>query len=324
MQPSEHPARTYMNALFDSDEIVCITLLSAEKTFKNGQPLTVNKFIPVANVTAPAGIARLTKLNETNHIFCSMCSFVPGSKNRIKSNIARVANVFIEADERGPEILASVRASVAAKEIPPCTVIVESSPNKFQFIWSVDNCDIATQVALNRALAAKFGTDMASTDCARVLRLPSFRNLKEKYGEVKPVAQIVEYNKHFLRYEPEDFCIPLTVPVPVAHAKAEDAEVQGAIELLVAALDAANVSHGPVESWSDAYKIVLTECGFADNHTNGMRGDSMVGIQASGKMFHRCLHGHCVDKDWHAYRKFLEARAGRKLRFKVKKSRATA
>jgi hypothetical protein len=317
-----HPAVEYFRALFDAEDTLCVTLISATKTFKNGMPLTVNRFVPFAKVVAEAGIKRLTKLNATNHIYVSMCSFKPDATKRVKDQIARVAHVFVEADERGQEVLAAIRGSAAAGEIPKPTVIVESSPNKYQAIWNVDGFTIEQCVALNRTLQQKFGTDPASVDVARVLRVAGFANIKRKYPEPKPIARIIERNPNFLPHELSDFNVPLIVqPATTLHAKAEDSEVQAAIETLLAALDAAQVPHGNVEPWSGAYKILLTECAWADAHTNGMRGDSMVGVQASGKYFHRCLHGHCVDKDWKAYRAFLEQRAGQKLKFKVKAAR---
>lgn len=323
-----HPAVDYFRALFEEGDTLCLTFIHTQKTFANGTPLTSNKFVPFNKVVSDAGIKSLKKHNETEHVYVSMTTFRASSTKRVKENIERVAHVFVEADERGEEVLAAIRASVAANEIPAPTVIVESSPNKYQAIWNVDGFTIEQCVALNKTLQQKFGTDPASVDVARVLRVAGFKNIKAKYPDPKPIARIIEHNKSFLApYVLADFNVPLTVPVAAQHAKAEDGEVQAAIELLLAALDTAQIPHGNVEPWSGAYKIVLTECAWASNHTNGMRGDSMVGVQASGKFFHRCLHGHCIDKDWKAYRAYLEQRAGRKLRFKVKaanKSRAAA
>ena len=200
----QHQCVEYFNALFEPEDLLCISLLHKTKTFANGLPLMVNKFVQMSKVIAPAGIKRLTKLNHENNIFCSMAVFTPGTSKRVKDNIANVDRVFIEADENGEAVLAAVRASVAAKEIPPPTIVVESSPAKFQFIWATENFDVATQVAINRTLQQKFGTDPASTDATRVLRVPGFRNLKKKYGPVKPVARMVEHNKYFLRHEPSD------------------------------------------------------------------------------------------------------------------------
>jgi hypothetical protein len=316
-----HPAVEYLNALFESGDLLCLSLISAKRTFKNGLPFTENKFVPFERLVADAGIKRLTKLNAENHVYISMAAFQPGATKRIKPNIANVDRCFIEADENGSEVLAMVRASVAAKEIPPPTIVVESSPAKYQFIWATEGFTIATQVSMNRTLQQKFQTDAASTDCARVLRLPGFRNLKEKYGPVKPVASIVEHNKHFLRYGPEDFNIPLTVqPDTRVHIQAADTEVQEAVEKLLAGLEAAQVSHSGVQPWNDgALKIVLSECPWADSHSNGQRGDAMCGVQPSAKYFFTCLHQHCRARNWvKDFRPYLEQRAGKKLKFKVK------
>lgn len=313
-----HPAVEYLNALFDADDVLCVTLISATETFKSGMPLTVNRFVPMSKVIAPPGVKRLTKLNATHHVYVSMATFKVGSKQRVKDNIARVEHVFVEADERGEEVLAAIRASVAANEIPAPTLIVESSPHKYQAIWNVDDFTIEQCVGLNKTLQQKFGTDPASVDVARVLRVAGFANIKAKYPDPKPIARIIERNPSFLPHELSDFNVPMTVMPAAVHAKAADSEVQAAIELLLAALDAAQIPHGNVEPWSGAYKIVLSECAWADAHTNGMRGDAMVGVQPSGKYFFKCLHGHCADKSWKGYRKVLEQRAGHKLRFKVK------
>jgi RepB DNA-primase from phage plasmid len=314
-----HPAVEYFRALFDAEDTLCVTLISATKTFKNGMPLTVNRFVPFAKVVAEAGIKGLTKLNATNHIYVSMCSFKPDATKRVKDQIARVAHVFVEADERGEEVLAAIRASVVAKEIPAPTALVESSPNKYQAIWNVDGFTIEQCVALNKTLQQKFRTDPASVDVARVLRVAGFANIKAKYPDPKPIARIIERNPSFLPLELSDFNVPLVVqPSTEVHAKADDADVQAAIDLLLAALDASEVPHGNVEQWSGAWKLVLAECPWADNHTNGMRGDAMAGVQPSAKYFFKCLHGHCADKTWKEFRAYLEQRAGRRLKFKTK------
>lgn len=318
-----HPAVHYFRALYESGDILCITTISSTETFKNGMPLTLNKFVPYEKVISDAGIKRLTKLNETCHIYTSMCSFKPGTKKRTKDCVERVAHCFIEADDNGPAVLDAVHASAAAGELPLPNVVLESSPGKVQCIWNISRFSLEHQAALNKALQIKFGTDPASVDSTRILRVAGFKNLKPAYNP-KPIAKILEHNRSFLPHEPEDFLIPLTVPTPSAHAKADDADVQAAIELLLAALDAAQVPHENVEPWSGAYKILPQTCPWNAAHTNGMAGDCMCGVQGSGRFFFRCLHSHCADKTWKDYRKFLEQRAGRKLRFKVKKSRATA
>ena len=326
MQPSVHPAVAYLNCLFEPEDLLCISLLSTTKKFANGQPLVENKFIPMAKVITPAGIKRLTALNRTNHIYVSMCTFQAGSTKRIKSNIERVAHVFVDADDDGPKVLAAIRASVDAGEVPPPNIVVESSPNKFQAIWNIADFDVPLQEAMNRTLQQRFGTDAQTVDATRVLRAAGFANLKEKYGPVKPIAKIIEHNRRFLPYSPEDFHIALTVqPDRTVHVAAASEEVQQMINLVEAALDAAQISHGSVEAWTDAWKIALVECPFADAHENGNRGDAIVAIQASAKPMFKCLHRHCAERNWvKDFRPFLELRAGKKLRFKIKAAKKAA
>jgi hypothetical protein len=315
-----HQAVTYFRALYESGDTLCITTISATETFANGMPLTRNVFVPYDKVISDASIKGLTKLNETNHIYVSMCTFKPGTTNRTKVNVERVAHCFIEADERGTEVLAAVHASATAGEIPKPTIVLESSPGKVQCIWNISGFSLEHQAALNKALQMKFGTDPASVDSTRVLRVAGFRNIKPAY-DPKPIAKILEHNRSFLFYEPEDFNIPLTVPTTATHIKADDVEVQQAVEKLEAALAAATVPHSALQSWSGAWKFELPTCAWSDLHTNGMLGDAMVGVQPSGRFFYRCLHSHCADKTWKEFRKFLEQRAQRRLNFKVKAAR---
>ena len=136
---------------------------------------------------------------------------------------------------------------------------------------------------------------------------------------MKPVARIVEHNKYFLRHEPSDFAIGMTVkPDTAVHAKAEDAEVQQAINLLLTALDARTFHTAKSSRGLTRSRFCRKNARGPMRDTNGMRGDAVVGVQPSAKYFFKCLHGHCADKTWKEFRAYLEQRAGRKLKFKPK------
>ncbi len=69
----------------------------------------------------------------------------------------------------------------AAKPSPlPTSVLVETSPGRFQALWLLDKPtnDVERIEALNRRIVAHLDADAASTDIAHVLRLPGFPNLK--------------------------------------------------------------------------------------------------------------------------------------------------
>jgi hypothetical protein len=313
-----HPAIQYLTALFDDDDILCLTFIHGVKTYSRGGSVTENVFVPLAEVIKKYGIVRLTQRNEQEHIYVSMATFQPGSKNRTQANIVSNKHVFVDMDKRGPETLAAIRSSVAAGELPAPNIIVESSPNKFQAIWNTTGLDFADVKALNKTLVAKFGTDPQTTDPHRVLRIAGFKNIKAKYPDPKPVATIIETNPSFLSYDESDFKLPLTVePDRKVHAIAEDAVVQQSIELMEYALDEAGLDYERAV-WSGgggAHKFLLSVCPWHDAHENGGDGDAMAVVQPSGAFAFKCLHAHCADKVWKDFRGHMETIVGHRLEF---------
>jgi RepB DNA-primase from phage plasmid len=308
---TQHPAITYLEAIFEPDDLLCLTFIHGTKTYASGGAVTENKFVPMSAITIDGGIRRLTKRNEAEHIYVSMAPFKPGSENRTKGNIAEVRHVFMDADVNGDAVLASVRVSVEAGEIPPPTVVVQSSPGKYQFVWNVSGFDIPLQEALNRTLQKKFNTDAQAVDAARVLRIPGFRNIKAKYVD-KPVATVVEQNPSFSPYEVSDFHIPLAEePNRTVHEAATSKEVQASIDYLEAAMDAASVgfTRKPWDGSGGATKFMLAVCPWCDNHESGGDGDAIAIVMPSAKYAFKCLHAHCADKEWKDFRAHVKEQA---------------
>ena len=306
-----HLAVTYLETLFKTDDLLCLTFIHGTKTYGHGGAVTENKFVPMRAIVTDGGIARLAKRNETEHIYVSMAPFKEGSANRTKANISEVRHVFMDADINGDAVLAAVRASVEAGEIPPPTVIVQSSPGKFQFVWNVEGFDIPLQEAMNRTLQKKFGTDAQAVDAARVLRIPGFRNIKAKYHD-KPVAQIIEMNPSFSPYQFSEFNIPLAVePDRAVHGPASSEAVQDSIDYLEAAMDAASVGYTrkPWDGSGGATKFMLAVCPWCDSHESGGDGDAIAIVMPSAKYAFKCLHDHCSDKKWDDFRAHLEEQA---------------
>jgi DNA primase RepB-like protein len=315
-----HPAVTYLTALFEKADRICLTFISASKTYANGGAVTENVFLPMSKVISAAGIAKLTKRNETEHIFVSMAPFKTGSANRTKTNIAEVRHVFVDADENGPQVLADIRATVTAGEIPPPTIVVQSSPNKFQVIWNIYGLTVAEGEALNENLMLRFKTDAASTDAARVLRIPGFRNIKSKYPD-RPLARIVEQNDSFIIL-PSDFLIQKSVlPTEGVQSVPDSDAVRKSMDLLEDAMEAAGIaySHGRVwEGSGGGWKFPLEECPWNAAHTDGRQSDAIAIVQPGGALSFACLHNHCKSKGWNDFRAHLEVRAGKKLKFGTK------
>jgi hypothetical protein len=119
------------------------------------------------------------------------------SRKRTKENIASVRHLYIDIDTDGDARLAALLASDA---VPTPTVILFTSPGKYQVLWRVDGFDFARQEQTLKLLAIAFGGDPACTDCNRVLRIPGFLN--RKYDPAHHVT--VEYPSDSV-WTPADF-----------------------------------------------------------------------------------------------------------------------
>jgi hypothetical protein len=313
----EHPAVEYLTALFEKTDHICLTFIHGSKCYANGGAVTENVFLLMSKVISPEGIAKLTKRNEAEHIFVSMTPFKSEAKNRTKANIAEVRHVFVDADENGDAVLADIRASVEAGEIPAPTIVVQSSKNKYQIVWNVYGLTVAEGEALNENLMLRFKTDAASTDAARVLRIPGFRNIKPKYPD-KPLARIIEQNDSFIIL-PGDFMIEKSVLPTTAISSVPDSDaVRQSIRLLEDAMVTAGVMYSRARIWGGSgggWKFPLEKCPWNESHTDGRLSDAIAIVQPGGAFSFACLHNHCKSKSFKDFRAYLEAEAGKKLKF---------
>ena len=314
-----HQSAIFLKTLFDEQDTVCLTFIHATKCYAAGNAVTENRFVPLVDVVSEKGIARLIERNEQGwNCFVSMAPFKPGSDTRTKGNISEVRHAFLDIDEDGDAVLENIRAAVVKGEIPQPTIVVCSSPRKYQVIFNVEGFTIAEVEALNKNLVARFKGDPAACDVARILRLPGLRNLKPKYPD-KPLATIVERHVQFLPITIDDFNIPQSVlPDNTVYGAPDNEAVAQSAALLEAALAEAKIVHGRAVPWDGGLKYPLEECGWSSAHTNGKLSDAILIIQPSGALAYACLHSHCADKTWQDYRKVLEQRAGKKLCFKIK------
>ena len=110
------------------------------------------------------------------------------SKGRTKDNVAEVKRLYVDADKDGAQAVENILKS---GKVPQPTVVLESSPGKFQLIWNATGLTREIAEPLMSALAQEFHTDPAVADTARVLRIPGFRNLK--YADA-PEVKLVSIN----------------------------------------------------------------------------------------------------------------------------------
>ena len=109
------------------------------------------------------------------NVYFSVNPLLSGAKKRTKNAIAEARALYLDLDQDGDRKMASIRAS---DNVPPPSVVIRTSPGKYQIFWRVRDFSIPEQEAMLQTLAATFGGDRACTDCARVLRLPGFFNRK--------------------------------------------------------------------------------------------------------------------------------------------------
>lgn len=105
---------------------------------------------------------------------------------RSKKNLRRLRDVHGDFDHNGKNSLKS-----AAKRLTP-TVIVQSSPGKFQGHWLLEldqTMTVAEVEDLNRAIVTHHGADKAAVDASRLLRLPGFKHMKNRAQGETPLVE---------------------------------------------------------------------------------------------------------------------------------------
>ena len=147
------------------------------------------------------GARYLAWLRHENHnggnVYVAANPLLAGSRKRTKDCIAEVRHLYIDIDVEGEERIAALRTSDA---VPEPSMILSTSPGKYQAFWRVEGFDFDEQENTLKLLVIAFGGDSACTDRNRVLRVPGFLN--RKYEPAHTVS--VEYSSYSL-YHPDNF-----------------------------------------------------------------------------------------------------------------------
>ena len=120
-------------------------------------------------------------------IFLGMNPLRANSFARTKESVREIRHVYLDLDEDAAVSLRSIRAD---GNTPVPNFVLDTSPEKNQVIWRVEDLDRDQAESLLRSLANQFRGDIAATDISRVLRMPGFTN--RKYNEVFVVRAIQE------------------------------------------------------------------------------------------------------------------------------------
>jgi RepB DNA-primase from phage plasmid len=183
----------YLRTNFDSSDRLAILVRNRDRVE------TMQRIATSARIAEPAFQEWLRFKNEKEScdIYLGMNPLKPEARGRTKEDIQSIRHLYLDIDVDGPSALAKIQKS---NLVPPHNYTLNTSPDKFQVVWRVENVPQDQAELLQRAMARKFGGDPAATDSTRVLRLPGFLNRKYE------VEFRVQAEKHSERiYHLQDF-----------------------------------------------------------------------------------------------------------------------
>jgi hypothetical protein len=186
-------AAEYIRMTFNSSDRLAVLVRNRSRGEK------VQRITTSAKIAEPSFQQWLQFKNEKEScdIYVGMNTLKPEARTRTKEDIQTIRHLYLDIGHDGPAALAKIQQS---NLVPSPNYTINTSPDKFQVVWRVENISPEQAEALQRAMARKFGSDPAATDSTRVLRLPGFLN--RKYD----TEFWVHAEKHTDRvYHPPDF-----------------------------------------------------------------------------------------------------------------------
>jgi hypothetical protein len=108
-------------------------------------------------------------------IYVGMNALKATAFTRTKHDVLAIRHLYADLDHDGSASLAAIEKSSI---VPAPNYVLNTSPDKYQVIWRVEDIDLAQAEGLLQAIAREFDGDHAATDAARVLRVPGFMNKK--------------------------------------------------------------------------------------------------------------------------------------------------
>jgi RepB DNA-primase N-terminal domain/RepB DNA-primase C-terminal helical domain len=176
MNPAEKPApfipsaSEYILDNFEHTDRIAVLVLNRDL----GE--TVQRITSAQKAASPEFQAWLRYKNANgSDIYIGMNSLKKDAATRTKEDIESIRHVYLDLDRGGLEALKAVENSSV---VPKPNYVLNSSPEKHQVVWKVEDMRLEEAEALLHAMAREFGGDPAATDATRVLRIPGFANKK--------------------------------------------------------------------------------------------------------------------------------------------------
>lgn len=184
----------YLRSSYEPDDRLAVVLI------QRNTGSVKQEFRTAVEIAAPSYQAHLRAANASGaDIYLTVNTLQEDAYGRTKNDIDRVRHVYLDVDSGGKEAVDRIQNTDG---MPKPHAVLETSPGKHQILWQVEGFEKEQAERLVRDLAAKHNADQAVWDCARVLRLPGFRNCK--YEQPHYVKDICEQRAESV-YRPEDF-----------------------------------------------------------------------------------------------------------------------
>jgi hypothetical protein len=132
-------------------------------------------------------------------VYLTVNALEPGTHNREKRDVKTIRHLYLDVDRDGHRVLERI---MNTQLLPHPSTVIATSPGKLQILWRVDGFGKDEAEAVVRGMAAEYGADPAVWDCARILRVPGFRNVKY---EAPFYAKIVQRGRSQDILSPADF-----------------------------------------------------------------------------------------------------------------------
>jgi RepB DNA-primase N-terminal domain len=161
----------YIRANFELTDRIAVLVRNA----KRGE--TTQRISTTAKITDTPFQDWMRYKNEQDgcDIYVGMNALKATAFTRTKHDVLAIRHLYADLDHDGSASLAAIEKSSL---VPAPNYVLNTSPDKYQVIWRVEDIDLTQAETLLHAIAREFGGDQAATDAARVLRVPGFMNKK--------------------------------------------------------------------------------------------------------------------------------------------------
>lgn len=188
-------AREFFNALYrNCDGIACMRLIPDNR---DEYPKNLYRNTHTMKTLTDDALAWLSKQNKTYHIYHRIGLSLE-ERDR-KSSITALPAFWVDVDDK------SAKAYQKLEDL--CPTMIVSSGGGYHGYWllheplMIDNDERREEVEqILQGMALASGGDTSVTNINRILRTPSTRNIKAKYGDDKPICHVLYCDESWGRY----------------------------------------------------------------------------------------------------------------------------